>query len=265
MKEPPTINDMQGFAVRHTRIVDRDKVRYRVYKNSTEYVAVIAENALMAMKLAAIDTPHKIIRDLIDENTPLTQARLREVEGSEHVEFSLQQKDEVVESNFEYREPKGLEAFFQPMTLGQINEEKVDSVEVMESDNILEKISIDPMEYARSTRTDDAERISSMSEEASSPIEPQAETAAPEPLVEEQQPAQVVEQETVSDATPTEFAQEEPQQEVAVEMPIEESAHEVAESEPLEAAEANSSEEKEPSEEEMPPDEVARLLAEPRD
>ena len=254
MKEPPTINDMQGFAVRHTRIVDRDKVRYRVYKNSTEYVAVIAENALMAMKLAAIDTPHKIIRDLIDENTPLAQARLREVEGSEHVEFSLQQKDEVVESNFEYREPKGLEAFFQPMTLGQINEEKVDSVEVMESDNILEKISIDPMEYARSTRTDDAERISSMSEEASSPIEPQAETAAPEPLVEEQQP---VEQETVSDATPTGLAQEEPQQEVAAEMPIEESAPE--------AAEVNTSEEKEVSEEEMPPDEVARLLAEPRD
>ena len=265
MKKAPTFDDMQGFAVRHTRIIDRDKIRYRVYRTSTEYIAVIAENALMAMKLSGIDAPHKIIRDLIDENTPIAQARLREAEESERVEFSLSQKDTSLESNFEYRAPKEPEAFFVPMTLGQINEEKVETQGVRAGQEIIAGIEIDPMEYARATRTDDAERMHAETEQQALPQEPAmpveqppapAEEAElqPEPAQEEvvAEPVQEMEapepvappvEEALAEETPAEEA--EPQEAVAAEEPVEEKAP--------------------PQEGEMPPDEVARLLAEPRD
>ncbi len=41
-----------------------DKVRYRVYMSPEECVAVIADSALLAMKLSGIHSPYRIVRDL---------------------------------------------------------------------------------------------------------------------------------------------------------------------------------------------------------
>jgi hypothetical protein len=56
--------EMKSVALKRKAVANGDKVRYRVYRAPDDYVAVIAENALMAMKLTKISNPHRIIRDL---------------------------------------------------------------------------------------------------------------------------------------------------------------------------------------------------------
>lgn len=55
---------MQPMTVRRAVVLDADKIRYRVYRSPTDFVAVIAESALMAVKVAGIKNPHKVMRDL---------------------------------------------------------------------------------------------------------------------------------------------------------------------------------------------------------
>ena len=55
---------LEAITVRRTHVVDADMVRYRVYKSPTEFVAVIAESALLAVRVSGIANPHKIVRDL---------------------------------------------------------------------------------------------------------------------------------------------------------------------------------------------------------
>jgi hypothetical protein len=62
MKSKPT--GIESIAIRRAVIADSDKVRYRVYSSPTEFIAVIAESALMAVKVSGISKPHKIVRDL---------------------------------------------------------------------------------------------------------------------------------------------------------------------------------------------------------
>lgn len=63
MKKTPT--EMKELKIRRITLTDAQTVRYRVYTTPADFVAVIAENALMAMKLTGINQPHKIVRDLI--------------------------------------------------------------------------------------------------------------------------------------------------------------------------------------------------------
>ncbi len=55
---------IEAIALRRATLVDPDKVRYRVYSTPTEFIAVIAESALMAVKVSGIAKPHRIVRDL---------------------------------------------------------------------------------------------------------------------------------------------------------------------------------------------------------
>lgn len=65
MKSPP--KQIESVSVRRASIADADKVRYRVYSSPTEFIAVIAENALLAVKVSGVTNPHKIVRDLPTE------------------------------------------------------------------------------------------------------------------------------------------------------------------------------------------------------
>lgn len=65
MKQPP--KSMQHLTIKRIPVKNADTVRYRVYTSADEFVAVIAENALMAMKLTGINEPYKVVRDLISE------------------------------------------------------------------------------------------------------------------------------------------------------------------------------------------------------
>lgn len=60
---------LKPVALKRKAVANGDKVRYRVYVAPQEFIAVIAENALMAMKLSGVAAPIRIVRDL-----PLAQS-----------------------------------------------------------------------------------------------------------------------------------------------------------------------------------------------
>lgn len=70
---------LKPVALKRKAVAHSDKVRYRVYVDAQEFVAVIAENALMAMKISGVKSPHRIVRDL-----PLTHATVEEGQLTPH-------------------------------------------------------------------------------------------------------------------------------------------------------------------------------------
>lgn len=74
MKTPPT--SMQHLTIKRIPIKNANTVRYRVYTSADEFVAVIAENALMAMKLTGVNEPYKVVRDLITEEGSVPEEAL---------------------------------------------------------------------------------------------------------------------------------------------------------------------------------------------
>jgi|GEM_PF-3305877 len=81
MKKPAT--GIEAIAVKRATLADSDKVRYRVYRSEGDFVAVIAESALMAMKVSGIMTPHRIVRDLPNEGIAIEAQRMSKVSDSE--------------------------------------------------------------------------------------------------------------------------------------------------------------------------------------
>lgn len=77
------------MAVTRATILDGDKVRYRVYTSPTEFIAVIAENALMAVKTAGVAEPHRIVRDLPTEGVSLKAEKLARQEVAEQVMLAM--------------------------------------------------------------------------------------------------------------------------------------------------------------------------------
>ena len=69
---------MESIALKRAAVVDADKVRYRVYRAPDDYVAVIAESALLAMRASGIDTPYRIVRDLPTEGIAIEAKRLQQ-------------------------------------------------------------------------------------------------------------------------------------------------------------------------------------------
>lgn len=78
--KPPI--ELQSLALRRATIADSDKVRYRVYTSATEFVAVIAENALLAVKVSGISNPYKIMRDLPTDGIAIAASKMAKMEDT---------------------------------------------------------------------------------------------------------------------------------------------------------------------------------------
>lgn len=92
--EAPKI--IETLTVRRAKIADADKIRYRVYTSPTEFVAVIAESALMAVKVSGIHAPFKIIRDFPTEGIAIEARRMAAIEEVDE-RVSLSKERRVVE------------------------------------------------------------------------------------------------------------------------------------------------------------------------
>lgn len=79
MAKAPTI---ESLAIRRAELTDADKVRYRVYRSADDFIAVIAESALMAVKVSGIDAPYRIVRDLPSEGIAIMADRMAKQEGT---------------------------------------------------------------------------------------------------------------------------------------------------------------------------------------
>lgn len=78
MKPKPT--GIESIAIRRAVLADSDKVRYRVYSSPTEFIAVIAESALMAVKVSGVAKPHKIVRDLPTEGIAVEAKKMAAID-----------------------------------------------------------------------------------------------------------------------------------------------------------------------------------------
>ncbi len=86
---------LQSISVRRAKLADAGAARYRVYSSPSEFVVVIAESALMAVRLSEIATPYKIVRDMGADGASIgaEQMAARE-EVPEQVMLSMERKAE---------------------------------------------------------------------------------------------------------------------------------------------------------------------------
>lgn len=71
--------DLEQLTIRRASVADTDKVRYRVYSTPKDFIAVIAESALMAVKVSGISKPHKIVRDLPTDGVAIEAKKMATV------------------------------------------------------------------------------------------------------------------------------------------------------------------------------------------
>ncbi len=83
----PTPLEIQTIDVRRAVVADADQVRYRVYSSPIEFVAVIADNALLAVKMSGIQAPYKIMRDFPTDGMAIEAKRMATIKVPE--KFSL--------------------------------------------------------------------------------------------------------------------------------------------------------------------------------
>lgn len=222
--------EIQPISVRHTHIIDNDKVRYRVYRSPTEYIAVIAENALMAMKLSGVNEPYKVMRDLHHDGVAIEASKLRDNEETPQIHIRLtQQTADEQKKHIDGFQKIEIDHPFMPLSLGELKQPSLAGEQVVKAASLMPHITVDPLAYAMATRSDEARRI--MQETASElPV-----LATPEVMPESLVPVVDVE-------------------------PVFSEPVAVAADAPNEVPLAPSTNPDEP----LPLDEIARLLAEPR-
>lgn len=123
--ETMTGKGIEAIAVRRASVADGDKVRYRVYRSAQDYVVVIAENALMAVKVSGINAPLRIVRDIAEQST-LPAGRIV-AEEAPSVAFSLTPKERKG-GHFPTAEPAAPSETpidFLPLTLGDLQRKSV--------------------------------------------------------------------------------------------------------------------------------------------
>ena len=114
--------------------MDADSIRYRVYKTPTEYVAVIAESALMAVRVAGITNPHKIMRDLpVDGMTIASERLIKQDSKSETVPLSTQDAERGASPlNADFPEPsEEIKEPFVPMGLTEMQKKGVRGMRIL--------------------------------------------------------------------------------------------------------------------------------------
>jgi hypothetical protein len=121
MKSKPKV--IQPLTIRRAVVADTDKVRYRVYSTPTKFIAVIAESALMAVKVSGITKPHKIVRDLPTEGIAIGAKKMATQDNqlprvnipTQHTPKPTRLSTQVADID-----PDARQALFRPMNIGDL-------------------------------------------------------------------------------------------------------------------------------------------------
>ena len=116
-------SEIEAITIRRATLADTDKVRYRVYSSPTEFIAVIAESALMAVKVSGIRKPHKIVRDLPTEGVAIEAKKMAAVDhAAARIALPVKQleKSEKLIAPVKEMDPNARQALFKPMTIGDL-------------------------------------------------------------------------------------------------------------------------------------------------
>lgn len=138
--EPIELDELKPVSLKRKSLAQGDKVRYRVYTSPQEFVAVIAENALMAMKLSGVSNPHRILRDLPLAGNSLEPEKLM----PHHMQPTvfMKSQDSTKPQGFEpmkAREADGGDAF-QPVSLKSISDKRVPRTSTIDVQTLLKAL-----------------------------------------------------------------------------------------------------------------------------
>lgn len=127
--------EISALAIRKAIVADADKVRYRVYRTSEDFVAVIAESALMAMKVAGIERPHRIVRDLPTTAIAIESERMAKIDAAnvQKVILSLATHSHETSPKKVVLSERSAAPSFAPMVLGDFEKIRHEKSEVGEN------------------------------------------------------------------------------------------------------------------------------------
>lgn len=113
---------IEAIAVRRAKVADAGKVRYRVYRSPKDFVAVIAENALMAIKVAQVSNPYRVVRDLPTAEIAIEAEKIAKAEANQKVAFATAPKENTKKFSAELAPEKPpLTERFTPIQLAELN------------------------------------------------------------------------------------------------------------------------------------------------
>lgn len=140
----------ENVTVRRAVVADMDKVRYLVFKDEKDYVAVIAENALMAVKVSGIKKPFKIVRDLPTAGISVAAQKMAAKDDSlARIKLPLAKKDapkQLVADLSHLDAMPEKDALFKPMNIGELQRNKTGRMRILPPDLLHEIIE----EHAKS-------------------------------------------------------------------------------------------------------------------
>lgn len=113
----PRPDSIQALTIKRIPMKDAGVVRYRVYSDPQNYVAVIAENALMAMETAGITEPYKLVRDLIFEDN--MKSEKLDVEKTEQIPLRTEKLKPLAKKLKEMPKPRSKTGFV-ALSLGDL-------------------------------------------------------------------------------------------------------------------------------------------------
>lgn len=122
---------LEALAVRRTALADSDKVRYRVYRSATDYVAVIAESALMAVKVSGVADPQRIVRDLPSEGVAIHAERMEKGDSGARVNLALEKVAKETQFSMPAPEAQGLHDDFVPLQLRDLDQKRGRSMRIL--------------------------------------------------------------------------------------------------------------------------------------
>ena len=114
---------IEAITIRRASIADTDKVRYRVYSTPTEFIAVIAESALMAVKVSGIRKPHKIVRDLPTEGVAIEAKKMAAIDtAAARISLPVKKFERPDQLNAELKpvDPNLKQSLFRPMNISDL-------------------------------------------------------------------------------------------------------------------------------------------------
>ena len=141
MKSKPKV--IESIALRRATIADTDKVRYRVYSGPTEFIAVIAESALMAVKVSGVRKPHKIVRDMPTEGIAVEAKKMAAMDaGAARVPLPVAQiaKPQQLVADLSDHVDIPKESLFRPMNLGDLRRSGIGRARILPPEMLSEII-----------------------------------------------------------------------------------------------------------------------------
>lgn len=115
--------DIEAITIRRATVADTDKVRYRVYSTPTEFIAVIAESALMAVKVSGVRKPHKIVRDLPTEGVAIEAKKMAAIDtAAARISLPVKKFERANQLTTEVKDidPNLKQMLFKPMNIGDL-------------------------------------------------------------------------------------------------------------------------------------------------